>query len=123
MAEFKNNANNKKWIIAFSTEVPCISDQSGVNYNLQAAMKLGKSNVNMLFVLFQVGNKIHETANFAQFQEVMVMHQSKELQRQCGSTECLMLIEPHERHLDAQMDQIENLRLEYDHPMIYETFK
>ena len=81
--------------------MPSITEHSYVNYNMQAAVKLGKKNVNLLFVLYQVANKVIETANFAQFQEVMVTHQSKELQRKSGKTECLMLIEPHERTLDA----------------------
>ena len=74
LAEFKAKSHNKKWILAFSTEIPSISQQSDVDYNMQAAVKLGKSNVNLLFVLFQVGNKISETANFAQFQDIMITH-------------------------------------------------
>ena len=97
LQEFKSDVRSKKWLLIFSTQVPSITEESHVNYNMQAAAKLGKSNVNLLFVLFHVPNKIVETANFAQFQEVMVSHQSKELQRRSGKTECLLMIEPNER--------------------------
>ena len=57
LAEFNSSTRNKKWLLVFSKQIPAITtdltiNKSKVDYNMQAAAKLGKSNVNLLFVLF-----------------------------------------------------------------------
>ena len=54
--EFKNHVNNKKWLLVFSTQVPCVTEEQhdpSPNFNLQAASKLGKINVNVMFIIHQ----------------------------------------------------------------------
>ena len=56
--EFKNQVQNKKWLLIFSAQVPCVTEDRqdpspGPNLNMQAASKIGKINANVLFIIHQ----------------------------------------------------------------------
>ena len=56
-----------------------VDDQSSYpNYNMQAAGKLGKINVNVLFMLYQVSLRKQriEKSNFDSFKDIMLAHES-----------------------------------------------
>ena len=46
------------------------------HYNMQAAGKLGKINVNVLWMLNQVAFRLAEETNFENFKETMLAHES-----------------------------------------------
>ena len=64
------------------------------NYNMQAAGKIGKINLNVLWMIYQVPFNVVEETNFENFKEAMLKHESQELKRKSGTTQCLLCIDP-----------------------------